>query len=60
MIRPNLRIVLTTNFIKSTLFNKNKKTYKENVIKKHNLTNIRRYCSGSPNNTKPNNISILC
>ena len=61
MFRPNLRIVLTKNFIKSTLFNKNKKTYKENVIKnKHNLMNVRRYHSGSPNNPKPNdNIPIF-
>ena len=55
MIQSNLRIVLTNNFIKSTLFNKNL------IKKKYNLMNVRHY-SGSSNNPKPNpnnNISIL-
>ena len=60
MIRPNVRILLTKNFIKSTLFNKNKKMYKENVIKnKHNLTNVRRYHSDSPRPNNPTPVFIM-
>ena len=60
MFRTNLRVVLTKNFIKSSLFNKNKKMYKENVIKnKHSLTNIRRYHSDSRNPQPNNNIPMF-
>ena len=64
MFRPKLPVLLIKTSTKTKLFDKNKKTYKENenVTKnKHSLMNVRRYHSNNTRNNspKPNDNIVL-